>query len=141
MTSTPQPSTPADAAAAPDAATPAQPQQSQPATLSEALRNVSLDRMRHVVRTPCGRDSLLYGIGGGTAVGIARFLITRKVLPSANWAVGAFALISIGSWEWCHYQRIQYAKKMDLVVEKLNQLEEKKRREGGASSAPTSEDA
>jgi cytochrome c oxidase assembly protein subunit 20 len=85
--------------------------------------------MRRVVKTECGRNSLLYGIGGGMAIGLARFMISRQVLTSTNWAVGGFTLISLGSWEWCRYQLLQKAQKMDLIVEKLNQLEEKKRKQ------------
>jgi hypothetical protein len=39
--------------------------------------------------------------------------------------------------EWCHFQRSQQVKKVGLVVEKLNQIEEKRRREGVAVTAST----
>ncbi|KAI8049194.1 hypothetical protein BDF22DRAFT_193206 [Syncephalis plumigaleata] len=93
--------------------------------------------MRNIGKVPCGRDSLLYGIGGGLAVGAGRFIVKRKAMTASNWAVGAFAIISIGCWEWCNYQRLQHAKKVGVVVEKLNQLEEKRRQEGTAITTTT----
>ncbi|KAI9592794.1 hypothetical protein BDF19DRAFT_450132 [Syncephalis fuscata] len=95
--------------------------------------------MRNIGKVPCARDSLLYGIGGGIAVGAGRFITSRKALTASNWAVGAFALISIGCWEWCHFQRFRHAQKVGLVVEKLNQLEERRRREGTAITADSTD--
>lgn len=67
---------------------------------------------------PCARQSLLLGIGGGTAVGAIRFLGSKRAFStllqhrtqaetvtfglgvgtSSNWAVATFGLLSLTSW-------------------------------------------
>ena len=81
------------------------------------------------------------GIGGGSVIGVVRYIVggmcgwtmafldkrmiaTNKcpasIPKAANWAVGAFALTSILSYEYCQAKRRDELVKMKRVVEVYN---------------------
>lgn len=59
---------------------------------------------RDLASIPCFRSSLLNGIGGGVAGGLAYFLFTSKVRQACNTAVFSFTGITLTYWFYCRYQ-------------------------------------
>lgn len=60
------------------------------------------------------------GIGGGSVIGVVRYIVGASIPKAANWAVGAFALTSILSYEYCQAKRRDELVKMKRVVEVYN---------------------
>nr|CAH7747309.1 unnamed protein product [Callosobruchus chinensis] len=58
---------------------------------------------RDISKIPCFRNSLLYGIGGGIALGLARFMLTSQPVKSTNFAVYSFSLVTMAYWIQCRY--------------------------------------
>lgn len=59
---------------------------------------------REVSEVPCLRTSLLSGIGGGFVGGFVYFMVTSRVKRATDFAVGTFAVTTLGVWCWCRYQ-------------------------------------
>jgi len=59
---------------------------------------------RDLAQIPCFRSSLLNGIGGGVAGGLAYFMFTSKVRKACNVAVFSFTGITLSYWFYCRYQ-------------------------------------
>ena len=55
-------------------------------------------------RTPCVRTSMMYGISGGLAFGAATFLYSKHIQRSCDVAVLSFALVGLGSFQYCSQQ-------------------------------------
>jgi hypothetical protein len=80
------------------------------------LQTINKDDFKNIERVPCARQSLVYGIAGGTAIGCTRYLTSSKLphyflseidpnligildpFVASNWAVASFVLISAASW-------------------------------------------
>ncbi|XP_040207000.1 cytochrome c oxidase assembly protein COX20, mitochondrial [Rana temporaria] len=56
-----------------------------------------------VQKTPCARESLLYGSVGSLVAGVGNFLATSRVRRSCDLAVGGFVLTTLGVWVYCRY--------------------------------------
>lgn len=67
--------------------------------------------------------------------GVSRSWIT------ANYAVGTFAIASLGMYTWCQSRRREEAKGMALAVAGMKMLHEKKAREEAEEKAKASEAA
>ncbi|CAD6993938.1 cytochrome c oxidase protein 20 homolog [Ceratitis capitata] len=59
---------------------------------------------RDVSQIPCFRNSFLYGIGGGVALGIATFLGTSRTRLSTHVGFGTFFTGTFTYWIVCRYQ-------------------------------------
>ncbi|KAB0794399.1 hypothetical protein PPYR_11238 [Photinus pyralis] len=59
---------------------------------------------KDVSKIPCFRNSFLYGISGGLACGLLRFMFTSKPQSGANFAVGAYGVIALCYWIQCRYK-------------------------------------
>ncbi|TEB39801.1 hypothetical protein FA13DRAFT_27639 [Coprinellus micaceus] len=92
----------------------------------------SLNSARHITEVPCARNSLLYGIAGGLGIGVIRGLSANPMV-AGNWAVGTFALISLGSWHICQAQMAQERKKVEQIIESMP------RRKASSSSSTSPE--
>lgn len=46
----------------------------------------------------CSKKALLYGGLAGTTIGVTRFMITRRIKTSGNYALLAFSLVAASSW-------------------------------------------
>ncbi|KAJ9088558.1 hypothetical protein DSO57_1021829 [Entomophthora muscae] len=87
-------------------ANPIQPSYLRRASFWEDLKEVKPDDIIKAPTLPCARSSLLYAVGGGLTIGLAKFLFTARFRPASpnsirsacNWAVGSFGFISIISW-------------------------------------------
>lgn len=84
---------------------------------------------KFIERTPCARESLLYGIGAGMIAGFGCFMKTMHVFKSCRFAVGGFALISFGSWEVCRYIKQKEKEAIKQHVDMLNKYREQRREE------------
>ncbi|XP_075720584.1 cytochrome c oxidase assembly protein COX20, mitochondrial [Rhinoderma darwinii] len=60
-----------------------------------------------VKKTPCARESVLYGSVGSLVIGVGNFLATSRVKRSCDLAAGGFILSTLGCWLYCRYN---YAK-------------------------------
>eukprot|EP00053_Salpingoeca_punica_P006955 m.64573 g.64573 ORF g.64573 m.64573 type:complete len:116 (+) comp13932_c0_seq7:316-663(+) len=86
-------------------------------------------------KVPCLRDSLLNGIGLATGIALFRFVRTKHIASACNYAVGTFLLTTVGSFEYCRYQRTVRREKIKQTLEILNERErelENMRRSGGS---------
>ncbi|XP_031573048.1 cytochrome c oxidase assembly protein COX20, mitochondrial-like [Actinia tenebrosa] len=87
----------------------------------DSEKHASWDIIKFIEKTPCSRDSLLYGITGGLGAGVLYFFKSNHVRRSADVAVGSFALISVVSWELCRYMRHKEHQKIKKTVELMNE--------------------
>lgn len=53
----------------------------------------------------------------------------RSLWSAGNWAVGVFAVTSLGAYEFCRRRRIQELHGMKEAVELMKELKEKKQRD------------
>ncbi|CAK7199795.1 hypothetical protein SEUCBS139899_002479 [Sporothrix eucalyptigena] len=93
------------------------PPQPQRASVSDAVKSIKASDFLNVYQVPCARQGFLTGIGGGAVVGALRYIAGGKIPKAANWAVGAFALGGIVSFEVCQASRRAEVAKMKRVVE------------------------
>ncbi|XP_072265425.1 cytochrome c oxidase assembly protein COX20, mitochondrial [Pyxicephalus adspersus] len=79
-----------------------------------------------VKKTPCARESVLYGSVGSLVVGVGNFLATSRIRRSCDMAVGGFILTTLGFWMYCRYnhaklliqqRRVQEGIKMKIIYE------------------------
>ncbi|CAK7241867.1 MAG: hypothetical protein STHCBS139747_003338 [Sporothrix thermara] len=118
----------------------------QRASVSDAVKSIKASDFLTVYQVPCARQGFLTGIGGGAVVGALRYILGAGVPKAANWAVGAFALGGIVSFEVCQAARRAEAAKMKRVVEvydrkqaELRQREAEKARHAAAAAARAEE--
>ncbi|KAJ9654084.1 hypothetical protein H2198_006823 [Neophaeococcomyces mojaviensis] len=85
-------------------------------------------------KQPCARDALLVGIASGGGVGGVGFILRglKHLQRTSNYAVGAFALSSVGMFYWCQGRRQEEARGMAAAVAGMKMLHEKKAREEAA---------
>ncbi|ORX37741.1 hypothetical protein BD324DRAFT_623102 [Kockovaella imperatae] len=87
--------------------------------VGQALKTIRpVEDLKNVGSIPCGRDSLLYGIGGGVGIGCLRYLSSSNPRVAGNWAVGSFMLIAIYQWEACRGERKRQEEKLKVLSEK-----------------------
>ncbi|ODM19062.1 hypothetical protein SI65_05679 [Aspergillus cristatus] len=101
------------------------------ATITEAMKSLSAKDLTTFYKMPCARDALMLGIGAAFAVGGIRAILggMRSLWTASNWAVGTFAITSLGSHEFCQRRRVQELDGMKQAVELMHQLKVKKQRE------------
>ncbi|KAJ9148527.1 hypothetical protein NKR23_g4940 [Pleurostoma richardsiae] len=87
------------------------------ASVSEAAKSIKPADFLQIHQAPCVREGLIAGIGGGSAVGVLRYVLGAPVPKAANWAVGTWAVASILSYEFCQARRRAEREKMKRVVE------------------------
>ncbi|CAK7270041.1 hypothetical protein SEPCBS119000_003884 [Sporothrix epigloea] len=119
---------------------------SQQASVADAVKSIKASDFLAVYQVPCARQGFLTGIGGGAVVGALRYILGAGVPKAANWAVGAFALGGIVSFEVCQAARRAEAAKMKRVVEvydrkqaDMRQREAEKARNAAAAAARAEE--
>ncbi|KAK8865838.1 hypothetical protein IAR55_000986 [Kwoniella newhampshirensis] len=87
--------------------------------LKAALKRIRpLEDFENIGKIPCARNSLLYGIAGGTGIGAVRFLGSRRPWLAANWAVGSFLAIAVFQWETCNRARRKEIQQMRAIQER-----------------------
>ncbi|GAA5920996.1 hypothetical protein JCM1841_003249 [Sporobolomyces salmonicolor] len=106
----------------------------QKATLLDAVKTINpVQDLQRLPSMPCARYSLLFGIVAGTSVGALRFLFSRsgrgslaggpsqwnEVVAAANWAVGAWAVGSLGAWETCRARQTAEAARMAAFISQI----------------------
>ncbi|KAJ5174825.1 uncharacterized protein N7482_000702 [Penicillium canariense] len=98
---------------------------------SDVVGSVSLSEISSFYKAPCARESLLTGIGAGFGIGGVRAVFggMRSLWSAGNWAVGIFAVTSLGAYEFCRRRRIQELHGMKEAVELMKELKEKKQRD------------
>jgi len=102
----------------------------------EALKTIKpVEDLKNVGNIPCGRDSLLYGIGGGVGIGCLRFLGSSNPRIAGNWAVGSFMVIALYQWETCRRTRKRQEDKLKILEQKyphrhINTLKQRAEEEG-----------
>ncbi|KAL2003283.1 hypothetical protein VTN02DRAFT_4404 [Thermoascus thermophilus] len=100
-------------------------------SLTQAVKSISLNDFFSFYKAPCARESLLTGLGAGFGVGGIRGILggLGSLWPACNWAVGAFAIASIGMHEFCQRRRVQELDGMKQAVELMRELKLKKQQE------------
>lgn len=58
-----------------------------------------------------------------------------KVWPACNWAVGTFAVVSIGAYEFCQRRRRQELEGMKQAVQMMAEIKKKKQKEAEEAKA------
>ncbi|EAU85770.2 hypothetical protein CC1G_04987 [Coprinopsis cinerea okayama7 len=97
----------------------------------------SFQSARHVTELPCARNSLLYGIAGGVGIGVVRGL-SAPPMVAGHWAVGTFALISLGSWHLCQKQFRDERRRIEQIIESMPPRKVKQDGAGEAGTGSTS---
>ncbi|KIM46829.1 hypothetical protein M413DRAFT_440405 [Hebeloma cylindrosporum] len=103
-----------------DAGSPSQPP-TLPSRVPPPTGNIvydSLQSAKHVTELPCARNALLAGIVSGAGMGVIRGMAAGPLM-AGNWAVGTFALISLGSWHICQKQFADERRKLAQVIEAM----------------------
>ncbi|KAL3482394.1 hypothetical protein BJX99DRAFT_216969 [Aspergillus californicus] len=100
-------------------------------SVTDAIKSFSPFNNGSFYKAPCARDSLMLGIGAGFAVGGVRGVLggLRSIWIASNWAVGAFALTSLGAHEFCQRRRAEELDGMKQAVDMMKELKLKKQRE------------
>ncbi|TFK73640.1 hypothetical protein BDN72DRAFT_168497 [Pluteus cervinus] len=108
-------STPNPAQVQPNAIPPPPPPGPQPTgnIIIDAYHSVT-----HIGEIPCARNSLLGGIASGFGIGVIRG-ISAGPMVAGNWAVAAFAIVSLGSWHLCHKQMADERAKVTKIIENM----------------------
>ncbi|GBE83077.1 predicted protein [Sparassis crispa] len=87
--------------------------------VKEAVKRISFwDDLQKIGEIPCARSSLLSGIASGTGIGVIRGMSAGPFV-ACNWAVGTFALISLGTWTICRRSLEEERRRIQQVVEQL----------------------
>ncbi|GAA5981569.1 hypothetical protein JCM11641_004100 [Rhodosporidiobolus odoratus] len=118
-----------------EASLPSEP--AQKPTILDAARTISpITDLQRLPEIPCSRNSLLFGIVAGAAVGGLRFVFSRtarrgrlyggesgwsEIGSAANWAVGAWGVGSLGAWETCRARQTAEAARMHALVTEIKQ--------------------
>jgi len=76
-----------------------------------------VEDFRNLPQYPCARESLLYGIASGTAIGAVRTMNTN-IRVASNWAVGTFIFVSAASWTICRAARARELRTTQAIIEK-----------------------
>lgn len=101
-----------------------------------ALRTVSpYEDLKKVHQTPCFRDAMLPGIGGGMGIGVVRMVIGGSVLKGVNWASGSFLLVSFGMYQICQRRRRSEKEGIRKAVKVLDEKQKIKDAEDAAKKA------
>ncbi|KAL2223206.1 hypothetical protein M432DRAFT_635834 [Thermoascus aurantiacus ATCC 26904] len=100
-------------------------------SLTEVIKSISWNDFTSFYKAPCARESLLTGLGTGFCVGGIRAVLggLGSIWPACNWAVGAFAVASIGMHEFCQQRRVKELDGMKQAVELMRELKLKKQQE------------
>ncbi|EEH49018.1 uncharacterized protein PADG_05097 [Paracoccidioides brasiliensis Pb18] len=108
-------------------------------SFTDTFKSLSLDNILSFYKVPCARDSLLVGIGAGFGAGSLKAVYGgfRAIWPACNWAVGTFAIASIGMFEFCQRRRVQERNGMKEAVELMRELKIKKQQERERAKAET----
>ncbi|KAJ7639484.1 hypothetical protein FB45DRAFT_427478 [Roridomyces roridus] len=73
-----------------------------PQSTGNLLRD-SVNSAMHIGAVPCGRTSLLAGIGAGAGIGFIRGISVHPVV-AGSWAMGTFFAVSTASWLSCKWK-------------------------------------
>ncbi|KAM0729095.1 Cytochrome c oxidase assembly protein COX20, mitochondrial [Formica fusca] len=76
---------------------------------------------RDISKIPCFKMSMLYGIYGGFATGLATFMFTSRVKLSTNMTLGSYMGISVVYWCFCRYDHVMQKYAMDDIKHLLRQ--------------------
>ncbi|KZT32890.1 hypothetical protein SISSUDRAFT_973838, partial [Sistotremastrum suecicum HHB10207 ss-3] len=74
--------------------------------------------LSNIGQIPCARSSLMSGIASGVAIGFIRGMTTTP-FAAANWAVGTFAFVSLGTWEVCRASLRSEMAKIQAIKEEI----------------------
>ncbi|KAF9085019.1 hypothetical protein BGX29_004473 [Mortierella sp. GBA35] len=55
-------------------------------------------------KSPCAKESFIDGAALGLGVGLLKAMRSGANRSAANWGFGAFVLMTVGTWEYCHYK-------------------------------------
>ncbi|KZS93622.1 hypothetical protein SISNIDRAFT_390280, partial [Sistotremastrum niveocremeum HHB9708] len=72
----------------------------------------------NIGQIPCARSSLMSGIASGVAIGFIRGMTTTP-FAAANWAVGTFAFVSLGTWYILSLSRLGEMAKIQAIKEEI----------------------
>ncbi|ORY34759.1 hypothetical protein BCR39DRAFT_556268 [Naematelia encephala] len=78
-----------------------------------------LEDFQNLGKVPCMRTSLLYGIGGGSAIGAIRFIGTRRPVTATLWAYFSFVGITVLQWTRCRTARQKELQTMKMIKERF----------------------
>lgn len=67
---------------------------------------------------PCARTSLLSGIASGLGIGIVRGL-SAGALTAGNWGVGAFLVVSLGTFQMCQNKMAREREQVTKIIENM----------------------
>ncbi|XP_032221773.2 cytochrome c oxidase assembly protein COX20, mitochondrial [Nematostella vectensis] len=94
--------------------------------MADEEKKYSWNALKFIQRTPCARESFMYGIVGGLTAGSLYFLKSRHIRRSCDLAVGSFALVAVAGWEACRYVKQKEKEELKKTVELLNQYSHEK---------------
>lgn len=61
---------------------------------------------RDIRKIPCFKQSMLSGIYGGLAAGLATFMFTSRIKLSTNVALGSYMSVAVVYWCYCRYNYV-----------------------------------
>ncbi|KAG0029483.1 hypothetical protein BGZ82_007946 [Podila clonocystis] len=107
--------------------------------VSKNIERVSLEPTRNfssMTKSPCAKESFIDGAAFGLGVGLLKALRSGAGRSAANWGFGGFVLVTIGTWEYCHYmirQKRQIMASGQMPVVNTLDVDAAKRREAIAA--------
>ncbi|KAM4693575.1 cytochrome c oxidase assembly protein COX20, mitochondrial [Discoglossus pictus] len=82
-----------------------------------AKKSFKLLGILDVQKTPCARESLLYGSVGALAIALGHFLATSRIRRSCDFAVGGFVVSTFGCWMHCRYNNAKLRLQQRMIQE------------------------
>ncbi|KAG0208106.1 hypothetical protein BGX28_000862 [Mortierella sp. GBA30] len=87
-------------------------------------------------KSPCAKESFVDGAAVGLGVGLLKAMRSAPARSAANWGFGAFVLMTVGTWEYCHFkirQKRQLMATGQMPVVSTVDMDAAKRREAVAA--------
>ncbi|KAF9155469.1 hypothetical protein BG015_009757 [Linnemannia schmuckeri] len=87
-------------------------------------------------KSPCAKESFIDGAALGLGVGLLKAMRSGPNRSAANWGFGAFVLMTVGTWEYCHFkirERRQLMASGQMPVVNTLDVDAAKRREAIAA--------
>ncbi|KAF9933095.1 hypothetical protein FBU30_006596 [Linnemannia zychae] len=89
-----------------------------------------------MTKSPCAKESFIDGAVLGLGVGLLKAMRSGANRSAANWGFGAFVLMTVGTWEYCHFkirEKRQLMASGQMPVVNTVDLDAAKRREAIAA--------
>ncbi|KAI8805921.1 hypothetical protein BJ742DRAFT_680601, partial [Cladochytrium replicatum] len=80
-------------------------------------------RVDNMTKMPCLQQASIYGVSAGLSIGTIRYIVTRNLRSTGNWAFLTFGILSMASWEYCRFQRKLIQLQFEMISAANNEMQ------------------